>query len=163
MLITYYGPQNESISHVHNIRMLAFTPTTRYYEDGVGTCGITTSGVTIIALLHYLSYAMQCRQLALILAFWVSTSISWIAQPLRLVRPPSLGIRGCGVKTCSKSGIIPLFSSKTGITATDWPSDSLVNPTALISLYCCIITGPLYEGFIIPIHIIPLMNETMTL
>ncbi len=95
---------------------------------------------------------MQCRQLSLILAFGVSASISWIEQPPGLVRPPSLGIRGYGVReyssksgyTIRKIGIIPLLSSKARITAMEWPSDSLVNPTIFV-----IIVSLYHNGFIV--------------
>ncbi len=126
--------------------MLTFTTTTRHYIDGATTCGVTT----IVSLLN-LSNAMQCRQLALILAFGVSASISWIARPPGLVRPPSPGIGGCSVRkysksgcTIRKSGIVPLLSSKAGITAIERPSDSLVNPIIFV-----IIVSLYHNGFIV--------------
>ncbi len=86
---------------------------------------------------------MQCRQLALILAFGVSVSISWVKRPPILARPPSLGIRAYEVRkhgmlgcnrgySVRKNDILSLLSSKTGISAVERPSDSLVNPIIFV-------------------------------
>ncbi len=91
---------------------------------------------------------MHYRQLALILAFWVSASISWVSRPPVLARPPSLGIRGHGARKYAilgskigyrvrKNGILPLLSSKTGVVeAAERSSDPLVNLSILV--YHCV-------------------------
>ncbi len=94
---------------------------------------------------------MHCRQLALILTFGVSASISWVTGPPVLVRPPSLGIGGHGARKYAiigskigfrvrKNGILPLLPSKTGVVeAAERLSDPLVNVS--IFFYRCAVAS----------------------